>query len=141
MQAQRQLTHKGLAQAVVSQMGLTQADYARQVADYGAGKRRNEEAFQNLIEYRLYEDLQKGWRIVQPNLEQCGLLVIEYEELESVCQATDLWKKYPHPILLQATPKQRHTVIRAVLDQLRKELVLDAALLQPQSIERLKRGG
>ena len=139
MQAQQQLTHTGLAQAAVAQMGLAQADYAKQVADYGPGKRRNEEAFRKLIEYRLYEDLRKGWRIVQPNLEQCGLLAIEYEGLEDVCCATDLWEKHSHPILLQATPEQRCSAIRAVLDQLRKDLVLDAALLQPQSVEHLKR--
>ena len=139
MQVHPALTHIELARETVSQMGLAQVDYAKQVADYGPGKRRNEEAFQKLIEYRLYEDLRKGWRIVQPNLEQCGLLAIEYEGLEEVCRATEFWKKHPHPVLLQATPEQRYTVIRAVLDQLRKDLVLDAALLQPQSVEPLKR--
>lgn len=139
MQANQKLTHTELAQAVVEQMGLAQADYAKQVADYGPGKRRNEEAFRNLIEYRLYEDLRKGWRIVQPNLEQCGLLGIEYEGLEEVCGATELWQKHSHPILLQASPEQRYEVIRAVLDQLRKDLVLDAELLQPQRVEQLKK--
>lgn len=139
VQAQGQLTHIGLAQAAVAQMELAQADYAKQVADYGPGKRRNEEAFRKLIEYRLYEDLRKGWRIVQPNLEQCGLLAIEYEGLEEVCRAEKLWEKHSHPVLLQATPEQRRSAIRAVLDQLRKDLVLDADLLQPQSVEQLKR--
>ena len=147
IQARQKLTHTELAQAVVEQMGLSQADYAKQVADYGPGKRRNEEAFRNLIEYRLYEDLRKGWRIVQPNLEQCGLLAIEYEGLQEVCGftlsiaegATEFWQKHSHPILLQATPQQRYAAIRAFLDQLRKDLVLDAELLQPQRIEQLKR--
>ncbi len=139
MQSKQKLTHKELAQTVVEQMGLSQADYAKQVADYGPGKRRNEEAFRHLIEYRLYEDLRKGWRIVQPNLEQCGLLQIEYEDLEEVCSATEFWQKHAHPILLQASPEQRCEVIRAVLDQLRKDLALDAELLQPQQIEQLKK--
>ncbi len=38
--------------------------------------------FEHLVEYRLYEDLRRGWRIVQPNLEQCGLLEIQYDSLE-----------------------------------------------------------
>lgn len=139
MQAKQQLTHTQLAQAVVEQMGLAQADYAKQVADYGPGKRRNEEAFRNLIEYRLYEDLRKGWRIVQPNLEQCGLLAIEYQALGDVCRAEEFWQKHSHPVLLQASPSQREATIRAVLDQLRKDLVLDAELLQPQRLEQLKR--
>lgn len=139
MQTKQKLTHTELAQAVVDQMGLAQSDYAKQVAEYGPGKRRNQEAFRHLVEYRLYEDLRKGWRIVQPNLEQCGLLAIEYEGLQEVCESTDFWQKHSHPILLQATPEQRSLVIRAVLDQLRKDLVLDAELLQPQRIEQLKR--
>ncbi|QDZ41566.1 hypothetical protein FRE64_16430 (plasmid) [Euhalothece natronophila Z-M001] len=73
------LTHSELAQAVVKQMGITQDHYAKQPAEYGAGKKRNERAFRDLIEYRLYEDLRRGWRIMQPNLEQCGLLSIVYE--------------------------------------------------------------
>lgn len=139
MQAKQKLTHTDLAQAVVEQMGLSQSDYAKQVADYGPGKRRNEGAFRNLIEYRLYEDLRKGWRIVQPNLEQCGLLVIEYEGLENVCGADEFWQRHSHPILLQASPEKRYEVIRSVLDQLRKDLVLDAELLQPQRVEQLKK--
>ena len=139
MQAKQKLTHTELAQAVVDQMGLSQADYAKQVAEYGPGKRRNEEAFRNLIEYRLYEDLRKGWRIVQPNLEQCGLLKIEYEGLEEVCKATKFWEKHSHPILLQATPEQRFEGVRAMLDQLRKDLALDAELLQPQRVDQLKK--
>jgi hypothetical protein len=139
LQAQQKLTHQGLAQAVVEQMGLAQADYAKQVSEYGPGKRRNEEAFRNLIEYRLYEDLRKGWRIVQPNLEQCGLLAIEYEGLDNICGDIDFWRKHAHPLLLQASPAQRYQVVRAVLDQLRKDLVLDADLLQSQRIEQLQK--
>ena len=60
----------------MQQMGLSQDEYAEQPAEYGGGKKRNQRAFEQLIEYRLYEDLRKGWRIVQPNLEQCGLLEI-----------------------------------------------------------------
>jgi superfamily II DNA/RNA helicase len=139
LQAKGKLTHKDLATEVVKQMALSQEDYAQQLAEYGSGKRQNEEAFKHLIEYRLYEDLRRGWRIVQPNLEQCGLLEIEYEELREICGETRLWQKYPHPILLQATPAQRFDAAKALLNQLRKELAIDADLLQPENVEKLKR--
>lgn len=137
MQTNQKLTHAELAQAVVGQMELSQKDYAKQVTEYGPGKRRNEDAFQNLIEYRVYEDLRRGWRIVQPNLEQCGLLAIEYEGLKAICGETEFWQKHSHPILLQATPKQRLRAVLALLHQLRKDLAIDAELLQPQRVERL----
>ncbi len=86
LQEKQQLTHSELAEMVVRQMGLSQSDYAQQPAEFGTGKKRNEDVFKQLIEYRLYEDLRRGWRIVQPNLEQCGLLEIEYDDLEHICR-------------------------------------------------------
>lgn len=139
LQTNQTLTHAQLASEVCKQMNLQQPDYAKQPAEYGNGKRRNEETFRNLIEYRLYEDLRRGWRIVQPNLEQCGLLLLQYVDLEDVCRADQLWQAHTHPILLRATPEQRLIAARAFLDQLRRELVIDAALLQPDRVEQLTR--
>ncbi|NCS84702.1 MAG: DEAD/DEAH box helicase, partial [Cyanobacteria bacterium] len=139
LQKEKTLTHKKLAATVVKYMGLSQADYAETPSDSGSGKRRNEEAFEHLIEYRLYEDLKRGWRIVQPNLEQSGLLTIEYDELKEHCSNQSAWEKHPHPILLKATPEQRLKGMIVLLDQLRKKLALDAEILQEQEIKELKR--
>jgi hypothetical protein len=91
------------------------------------------------IEYRLYEDLRRGWRIVQPNLEQCGLLEIEYDGLSELCRYSPPWQQHRHPVLLQATPQQRLTATKALLDLMRKELAIDANLLQPEELEKFKR--
>jgi len=138
LQAKGQLTHSELVSEVVKYMGLSQTNYAKQPAEFGVGKRRNEEAFRKLIEYRLYEDLRRGWRIVQPNLEQCGLLAIEYDGLPAECANETLWQKHRHPILLQATPQERFIASLAFLNQLRRELAIDAKLLQPQQQDQLK---
>ncbi len=138
LQAKEQLTHSELVSEVVKQMALSQTDYARQPSEFGAGKRRNEAAFRKLIEYRLYEDLRRGWRIVQPNLEQCGLLAIEYDGLQQACSEIELWQKHRHPILLQATPQERFTASLALLNQLRRELAVDAILLQHDQQDQLK---
>ncbi len=138
IQAKGQLTHSELASVVVQYMGITQNDYAKQPAEFSGGKRRNEEAFRKLIEYRLYEDLRRGWRIVQPNLEQCGLLVIEYNGLQEDCADNNLWQKHRHPLLLQATPQQRFIITQAFLNHLRRELAIDAKLLQPDQKDSLK---
>ncbi|PAX51721.1 helicase-related protein [Brunnivagina elsteri] len=139
LQQKTELTHSQLAGEVVTQMNMSQEDYAKQTANFGPGKRRNEDAFRSLIEYRLYEDLRRGWRIVQPNLEQCGLLQIEYIELKEVCAATELWEQYRHPIIVQATPEQRFIAVQAFLNQLRRELAIDAPLLQRDRRDQLKR--
>jgi superfamily II DNA/RNA helicase len=139
LQSQGQLTHSELVGEVIQQMGLTQEAYAKEVAEFGRGKQRNEEAFQKLIEYRLYEDLRRGWRIVQPNLEQCGLLVMEYNGLKEICGDKAIWQKHIHPVLLQATPEERFIVAQALLNHLRRELAIDAKLLQPNNIDSLRR--
>ncbi len=139
LQTKGQLTHSELVSAVIKQMGLKQEVYAKEVAEFGRGKQRNEEAFQKLIEYRLYEDLRRGWRIVQPNLEQCGLLIIEYDGLQDICKETAIWQKHRHSVLLQATPQERFIAAQALLNHLRRELAVDAKLIQFEEKDSLLR--
>lgn len=76
-----------------------------------------------MLGYRLYRDLKRGWRVTSPNLEQCGLLEIQYESLPSVCAAADLWQN-SHPALVTAAPETRQQVAKVLLDYLRRELVI-----------------
>lgn len=124
------LDHAQVTQAVFKSLELKQEAYASQPSEYDPGKTRNEKAMQRLLEYRLYEDLRRGWRIVQPNLEQCGLLKIEYPGLEDLCRTEEVWKA--HPVLATAKPEKREQAIRVFLDHLRKEMAIDAGVLDPQ---------
>src|SRR5437764_14385311 len=108
------MEHFNVTQAVFKAMGLDQKLYAKEPAQYGPGKSRNEESLQRLLEYRLYEDLRRGWRVAQPNLEQCGLLIIDYPGLHEMCEASEPWVQ--HPLLQQAAPAIRERVVRAFLD-------------------------
>ena len=49
LQAKQRLTHSDLAAIVVQQMGLSQSEYAEQPAEYGAGKKRNQRVFEQLL--------------------------------------------------------------------------------------------
>src|SRR5437667_6285021 len=118
-------------------MGFDQKLYAKEPAQYGPGKSRNEDSFQRLLEYRLYEDLRRGWRVAQPNLEQCGLLIIDYPGLHEMCAASELWAG--HPLLAQSDPATRERVIRAFLDFLRKEMAIDAKVLDAEEQKELRR--
>lgn len=132
------LTHEALAQAVFTEMNLSEDIYAQSPAPFDTS-RKNEKVFRNLLEYRLYEDLRRGWRLLQPNLEQCGLLQIQYEGLQVACKNQELWQAYAHPVLLQASPQERFVAIKELLDLLRRELAIDAELLQEDRVERLQR--
>ncbi len=76
-----------------------------------------------MLGYRLYRDLERGWRITSPNLEQCGLLEISYESLEELCAAEDVWED-KHSALATATPKTRAKVAKVLLDDMRRRLAI-----------------
>jgi len=101
-------------------------------------------AFRNVLGYRLYRDLKRGWRITSPNLEQCGLLVIDYLSLPDVCEDEEIWQDY-HDALRRATPDIRREIAKTLLDYMRRELAIKVdylnttyqEILQQQSSQRL----
>lgn len=95
-------------------------------------------AFLELVEYRLYEDLQRGWRVVQPNLEQVGLMAIEYKDLAQLAAREDLWGGVA--LMGGLSPDARQGVLRTVLDEMRRQLAIDVAcLLKGHAQEELQR--
>jgi ATP-dependent helicase YprA (DUF1998 family) len=119
-----------VAPAVFAALDLPQDAYARNVGAYGGAKRRNEETLTTYLEYRIFEDLRRGWRVTQPNLEQCGLLRIDYLDLPALCADETPWAS--HLILADTPPAHRETVIRALLEYMRRELAIDAPCLDPE---------
>ena len=121
------LDHTTIAQAVFKALDLPQGTFAQEAAEYGPARRRNQKALQALLEYRVYEDLRRGWRVVQPNLEQSGLLRVAYPDLDDLCRDASAWRD--HPILAAASPETRQRATCAFLDHLRRELAIDALCL------------
>ena len=78
----------------------------------------------DLLEYRTLEDLSRGWRITQPNLEQTGLLRVEYEGLSDLASDDARWIGLP--AIPNASPDRRMAILRAILDHLRMQLAIDA---------------
>jgi hypothetical protein len=92
--------------------------------------------FTDLTEYRLYDDLRRGWRVVHPNLEQVGLLRIEYRGLQELCRRPELWEF--SLAMAASTPEEREAVLRPVLDQLRRKLAIRASVLDRDRQRRLR---
>ena len=67
---------------------------------------------EDLLEYRALEDLTRGWRVVQPNLEQAGLLRIGYSGLSEMA-ANDTIRQ-GLPAIGAAAPELREKVRKAV---------------------------
>lgn len=129
------LDYTRIAPEAVRQLGLDDDAIAREPV-VGPNAKRMRATFRDVIEYRIYEDLRRGWRLVQPNLEQCGLLTVAYDSLDEVTAAESFWAA--HPILQAASPETRRHVVRALLDYMRRELALTAPCLEPEYQEGLK---
>lgn len=130
LEEHRALRHDTIAQGVFQRIGLELKDYARNPG-LQAGTRAAQDAhnaLRDLLEYRTYEDLRRGWRVVQPNLEQCGLLRIKYQDLDDLCADDSNWERVPG--FRSVSPEQRSEIVGAFLDHLRRKLAITAECLQ-----------
>jgi Lhr-like helicase len=135
------LTHDRIAQEVVAELqkSFQIRDIARnpELDPDSQAARSVWNIFTELTEYRLYEDLRRGWRVLQPNLEELGLLRIEYRGLENFCKWEDLWKE--HPVLASLAAQERMSLMRVILDHFRRNRALNAKVFQEQIQSQLRR--
>ena len=126
-----------LGQRIFDALALDPSDFLKDPVASGPGYEQGRRAMIDLLEYRALEDLARGWRVNQPNLEQAGLLRIRYQGLRELAEDAPRWDQIP--LMREAAPQKREAVLHAVLDRLRTELAIDAAPLERESIRRLAR--
>src|SRR5262249_30022873 len=80
-----------LTNKVFEALKLPRKFYAKNPDEKFQNIKDTDRALREVVGYRLYRDLERGWRITMPNLEQCGLLQIEYQSLDEVCAAEEMW--------------------------------------------------
>jgi superfamily II DNA/RNA helicase/very-short-patch-repair endonuclease len=119
-----------LAKKIFDSIGLDIKEYAVDPTVKFNKKVEVEQAFQNVIGYRVYRDLKDGWRITIPNLEYCGLLKIEYQSLRELCESDEEWQNI-HPALVGASPDTRYKIAKTLLDWLRQQLAIKVDYLDP----------
>ncbi len=134
-----ELVFDRVANEVVRASGLTIRDIARtpELDPNSPAARDVWQIFTELTEYRLYEDLRRGWRVVQPNLENVGLLRVNYRGLEALCGNDGNWGF--HLSLATLSPVERQRLIRLVLDQFRRHLAIDARCLRETTQQQIRR--
>jgi len=131
------LHHELIAQSVFDELNLPIHLYASDPTVRFQALQETEKALRQVLGYRIYRDLRRGWRITSPNLEQCGLLEIQYVSLEEVCNADDVWSKF-HPALAYASPETRVRVAKVLLDYMRRELAIKVDYLDAKYQERIQ---
>ncbi len=134
---QNGVSHDVLTMKVFQALDLPAVYYASDPEVRFAQKAETDRALREVLGYRIYRDLKRGWRITSPNLEQCGLLKIEYASLDELCATEDIWQN-THQALAAATPATRERVARVLLDYMRRELAIKVSYLDATTQESLR---
>src|SRR5690606_3855976 len=95
-----------------------------------------DKALREVLGYRIYQDLRRGWRLTAPNLEQSGLLQIDYKYLDDICGDEEEWQDC-HPALATASAATRAAIARTLMDYLRRELAINVDFLNPAYQEQI----
>ena len=131
------LTDDTLTQKVLENLYLKATDYAVNPNVKGIKAQNTLKTLRDVLGYRLYFDLQRGWRITNPNLEQLRLLEICYQDLMSCCEDEEEWQSQ-HPLLGTITPRRRFEIIHKLMDLMRRSLCIKTIYLDPNFQERLR---
>jgi len=129
--------HDEIAESVFNTLNLPLKDYAINPDVRYQALNETKKALINVLGYRIYRDLRRGWRITSPNLEQCGLLTINYESLVELSENENDWQNV-HPALVSASSEIRIKVLTVLLDYMRRSLAIKADYLDPFYHERIK---
>jgi len=123
------ITHDKLTQSVFDALALEYDEYARDPdADRGHARQNTDSALREILGYMLYYDLRRGWRVTAPNLEQTGLLSIDYLTLDELSKDQELWDEC-HPALKEASDENRYEILKTLLDFMRRSLAIDTQYL------------
>lgn len=143
------LKHSELSRSVFESMQLRFDEYAADPGVRGPARNATNDAFRLVIDYYLYRDLQRGWRVTAPNLEDCGLLKFDYEGLsgeEGLISEEEIWRTGfsirenrdserfidTPPAFLNCPVETREEILRTLLDLMRRSLALKVDVLDPQ---------
>ncbi len=129
------LTHEELARSAVRTLALPRERYAQAPKAKGFAREEADRALRQVIEYRLYLDLQRGVRITMPNLEQTGLLVVGYRSLDEAAADEEAWRGSA----MSALPDtDRLRLLTVLLDEMRRGLSLRTEVLSAEGFERVQ---
>lgn len=131
------VSYDELTGKVFDALKLPRQLYAKNPDEKFQNVKETDRALREVIGYRLYRDLKRGWRVTMPNLEQCGLLQIEYQSLDELCAAEEMWTGC-HRALSAASPEIRRKIAVVLLDFMRRELTLNVSYLDSREQEKIK---
>lgn len=140
---QQTLSEKDIANAVFESLGFQRDDYAVR-AEYmqqpdvkGNSRRQVQDAMRSILGYRAFYDLRRGWRFNNPNLEQLGLLQIQYRDIQDLAADEQEWSEAPQ-VLRAARPAERAHVLRLLFAFMREGLCVASRYLDRTELDQLR---
>lgn len=121
---------------VVRAMKLNEEDYAKNPSTgsrFHTTDNPAQRALERLVLHRILEDLRRGWRLILPNLERCGLLHVEYSNLQVHAVNEDGWRELPG--FAAMPPARRAALLAVVLDYFRRHFALSHVHLESDPLE------
>ena len=133
------LFHEDIATAVTKALALDRGEYALQPGEDPAMRRRTDAALRDVVNLRVYRDLERGWRITMPNLEQAGLLTIGYLGLDGAAGERGAVGAGPRPRCARASPEARRQICTVLLNEMRRSLAIDVECFEDDEFDRIRR--
>jgi len=112
------------------------AEWLLQPSLQGFNLQEAESTLRQVLAYRVWFDQRRGWRYTNPNLEQLGLLEVEYLGLDELAENDALFASAPDVLRLASAPV-RKAVYTEVFDHLRKWMAIRSQVLDPTAIEQM----
>lgn len=103
----------------------------------GANLVNAQKAMRQVLSYRAWFDQRRGWRFTNPNLEQLGLVRVNYLGLNEMCADEVKFADAPS-LLAGADPAARVRAYTVLLDAMRQGLAIDPEVLDSAEQESLR---
>jgi hypothetical protein len=112
------------------------AEWMLEPAQGGFKRQEAEATLRQVLAYRVWFDQRRGWRYTNPNLEQLGLLSVEYLGLEELVATEENFAGAPDLIRF-ASPEVRSALYREIFDHLRQWMAIRSHVLETTVLEQL----
>lgn len=129
------LDYDALPSALDAALALPPEEYSKYPKAVAA-RADARKALKDVVTYRVYTDLARGWRLTMPNLEQVGLLRMDHKYVDEIAADESLWSG--NLTLLRAGSDRRSEIIRNLLDEMRRNLCVQHEYLTKDGYDSLR---
>lgn len=112
------------------------AEWLLEPALRGFNLQEAEATLREVLSYRAWFDQRRGWRFTNPNLEELGLVEVQYLGIEDLAADEELFAQGPD-ILRLADSAIRTAVFRALFDHMRKWMAIRSRILEKTVIDQM----